>query len=92
MNMKIHVAARRAIAAVALAASAVAVGSSATANAVPAPLPLDKPGPISFCSVFGGELPIIGPLPYCQKKTPEKMAVPESPQIPPITVPIEREG
>jgi hypothetical protein len=86
MNMKIHVAARRAVAAVALAASAVAVGSSAMANAAPAPLRQDKPGPISFCSVFGGELPIIGRLPYCKKKAPEKMEVPGGP----ITVPIER--
>jgi hypothetical protein len=88
MNMKIHVAARRAIAAVALAASAVAVGSSATANAVPAPLPLNKPGPITFCSVFGGELPIIGRLPYCQKKKVEVNVGGNSGG--PITVPIER--
>jgi hypothetical protein len=84
MKMKIYVAARRAVAATALAATAAAVGSSAMANAAPAAIPQDKPGPISFCSVFGGELPIIGRLPYC-KKTPEKMAVPGGP----ITVPIE---
>jgi hypothetical protein len=85
--MKIHVVTRKAIAAAALSAStaagfgAVAVGSAAVATAAPAK---QKTAPISFCSVFGGELPVIGRLPYCKKKVPEKM------EVPPVSVPIER--
>jgi hypothetical protein len=55
---------------------------------VPAPLPLDKPGPIAFCSVFGGELPIIGRLPYCNKKKVEVNVGGNSGGA--ITVPVER--
>jgi hypothetical protein len=51
------------------------------ADAAPAE---QKTAPISFCSVFGGELPVIGRLPYCKKKVPEKM------EVPPVSVPTER--
>jgi hypothetical protein len=39
--------------------------------------------------VFGGELPIIGRLPYCKKKVEENAGGNSGG---PITVPIEREG
>jgi hypothetical protein len=54
----------------------------------PRPYRSTNPGPISFCSVFGGELPIIGRLPYCQKKKVEVNVGGNSGG--PITVPIER--
>jgi hypothetical protein len=85
--MKINVAARKGVAAVALSAStvagfgAVAVGAAAVANA--APVAEHKVAPIGFCTVFGGELPIIGRLPFC-KKPPEPMPVPKEPTLPGI--------
>jgi hypothetical protein len=80
--MKINVAARRAVAAVALSASTVAgfgaaaVGTAAVANATP--VAEHKAAPIGFCTVFGGELPIIGRLPFC-KKPPAPMPGPLKP-------------
>jgi hypothetical protein len=81
--MKINVVTRKAIVAAMLSTSiaAITLGSAATADAAPAE---QKTAPISFCSVFGGELPVIGRLPYCKKKVPEKM------EVPPVSVPIER--
>ena len=81
--MKINVVTRKAIVAAMLLTSiaAITLGSAATADAAPAE---QKTAPISFCSVFGGELPVIGRLPYCKKKVPEKM------EVPPVSVPIER--
>jgi hypothetical protein len=57
-----------------LSIAAVTLGSAATANAnaAPAPVPTDKKGPVSFCSVFGGDLPVIGRLPFCNKKNVEE--------------------
>jgi hypothetical protein len=83
--MKINVAARKGVAAVALSAStvagfgAVAVGTAAVANA--APVAEHKAAPVGFCSVFGGELPIIGRLPFC-KKPPAPMPLPKEPTLP----------
>ena len=85
--MNIHVVARRVVGAAMLSASiaAVTLGSAATADAAPTPLPLDKKGPVSFCTVVN-QLPVVGgKVPFCQKKTPEKMEIPGGP----ITVPIE---
>jgi len=85
--MKINVAARKGVAAVALAAStvagfgAVAVGAAAVANA--APVAEHTVVPTGFCDVFGGELPIIGRLPFC-KKPPAPMPIPKEPTLPGI--------
>jgi hypothetical protein len=85
--MKINVVARKGIAAVALSAAtvaglgAVAVGAAAAANA--APVAEHKVAPTGFCALFGGELPIIGRLPFC-KKPPAPMPIPKEPTLPGI--------
>jgi hypothetical protein len=85
--MKINLAARKGVAAVALTAStvagfgAVAVGAAAVAKA--APIAGHEVVPTGFCAVFGGELPIIGRLPFC-KKPPAPMPIPKEPTLPGI--------
>ncbi len=82
--MNIHVATRKAVAAVALTAASVAgFGTIAVGSANAASATQHKVGPAAFCSVVGGKVPIVGRLPHCKKKVEE---IPGGP----ITVPIER--
>jgi len=93
--MKINSASRKAVAAIALSAStaagfgAVAVGAAAVANA--ATVAENKVAPIGFCTVFGGELPIIGRLPFC-KKPPAPMPGPKEPPTLPGIPGIDQTG
>ena len=87
--MKIHMAARRAVAAVALSTSAiaglgaVAVGSAATASA--RPVVAQQGTGFGFCQLFGG-LPILK-TGYCKPAPMEPNPIPKEPTLPGIPAP-----